>query len=98
MRAELRALGVPEEQLTEIGPTPDEPITVWPANWPVVRLFLALSTQWRIATGLGPVVWLGLRYTEADVLMRREPAFATVDFADLRLMETAALAILNTRS
>lgn len=65
------------------------------AIWPAVCLFRALETQWRIAVGFGVSAWLGLDYPAADVLMRRTPAFAAVDFADLQVMEAEALIILN---
>lgn len=64
-------------------------LVIWPENWPVLRLFLALQTQWRYK----PCGQLqGLRYDAAEVLMRRG-GFKKKRrlFAHLQQMETAAL-------
>ena len=67
---------------------------VWADNWPAVTVFLALATQWRVLLGMGGLVWLGLDYAAVDVVMRRL-AVPEGAFADIRIMEAAALPILN---
>lgn len=62
-------------------------------------VFLALQTQWRreIPAMSGQMVWHGLRYGEAEVVIRmmgfRKQQQAI--FEELRIMEAAALPLLN---
>ena len=75
-------------------PGPDA-FEVWPENEDAVRLFLALSTQWRFAGG-GVVT--GLIYASAEAVMRMrgvKRAKMPVLFDALRVMEGAALDVLN---
>lgn len=67
----------------------DGPFQVWPENWPVVRLFLQLQTQWH-KTDTGHLD--GLRYPAAETLMRtlRLPRRAEL-MEQLIEMEHAAL-------
>lgn len=69
-------------------------VDVWAENWPAMIAFLALATQWRVALGVGGMIWLGLDYPGVDVVMRR---LGTPDsaFADIQSMEAAALPVLN---
>jgi hypothetical protein len=70
-------------------PATDTPLAVWPENWPVLQLFLALQTQWRF-TPMGALQ--GLRYDAAEQVMRlrkvRKPRRL---FGQLQEMEQAAL-------
>lgn len=66
-----------------------------PDNWLSVCAFLACETQWRAIAGMmGGLVWLGLDYSAVDVVLRRL-GFDDPDsvFADLQVMEDAALAV-----
>lgn len=70
----------------------EEPFEVWTENWQAFTLFQSLSTQWRVGFN-GPT---GLDYTAAYPLIDRfsnnDPdAWASL-FADLRVLESAALA------
>ena len=68
MVAELRSLGVPQEQFAaaaaaEQAARGKEPgVEVWPSNWLSLRVFLAVETQWRIVMGFGVSAYLGLDY------------------------------------
>jgi hypothetical protein len=64
-----------------------------PVNWTSVKAFLDCQTQWRAALGLGGLVWLGLDYAGLDVVLRRTGADAA--FADIRVMEAAALEVFD---
>lgn len=69
-------------------------------NWESVMFFLECGTQWRVAAGLGGLVWLGLDYAGVAALMhmrRVPPARRGALLADLQIMELAALAALNAR-
>lgn len=48
--------------------TADEPIVVYPENWPAVMLFQALRTQW-VYAGMGALV--GLNYAAIPVAESR---------------------------
>ena len=82
--------------LDEVAEGQDEVFGIWPSHLPVVSLFLALRTQWRV-TGFGRV--LGLDYPSVVAAMdlrgvkrkRRGELFH-----QLRTMETAALGVLNS--
>ena len=93
-RRELELMGV------RLAPVPeheeaDEPVAA--CNWDSLLAFLDCATQWRVGVGFGAMVWVGLDYTACDVVLRRR-SYPDPDrvFADLRVMEDAALAILNS--
>jgi hypothetical protein len=68
---------------------------VLPENWPVVELFLAVQTQWRMAP-MGGV--LGLDYSAVDVAIRRGGhADDAETFAGLQVMERAAVAEIQAQ-
>lgn len=76
-------------------------IEVWPENWQALDIFLQLETQWRCTSISGlagaRLVWLGLDYAAADVVMRRN-GIANDDrdtFSKLRLLEAFALKALD---
>ncbi|WP_457587286.1 DUF1799 domain-containing protein [Ensifer canadensis] len=74
---------------------PDETLKIMPANWPSFIAFLNCSTQWRVvAAGLGGLAWLGLDYTACRQVLEDIAAPSGV-FSDIRVMERAALPILN---
>ncbi|TPL49086.1 hypothetical protein FJ937_16505 [Mesorhizobium sp. B2-4-4] len=101
---DAEALGVPAESLPE--GTDDEEIEVfkvWDINMPAVRLFLGCETQWRIvARGMDGILHhVGIDYAAASALLEARPPGeqrkhqAWQIFQDLRLMEHAAIPILN---
>lgn len=67
---------------------------VWPENWPTLELFDRLGTQWRWDGMSGRC--LGLNYGGVETLLRLEGvADQARVFADLQVMERAALAVMN---
>lgn len=74
-----------------------EKFQVFPENWPALKAFLAVSTQWRAITRMdGSVYWQGLDYAGAE----RGFALAGIDidpalWGDVRVMEAAARNRLN---
>lgn len=73
---------------------------MWPENWDAALLFAAVASQWRVAAGLGGVVYLGLDYAavEAVMRMRRYPGARRAElFEQVRLMEAAALGVRNRK-
>lgn len=73
-----------------------EGFEVHPANWPSMIAFLACDTQWRVAATMAGLIWLGLDYQGVDIVLRRS-ALDDPDavFADLQVMEAAALDVLQ---
>jgi hypothetical protein len=72
--------------------TEDDAFEIWKENWPSLRVWLAVETQWRIVIAGSSMIWLGLDYSAVDVVLRRHKAEDTV-FEDLQDMEQAALAV-----
>lgn len=70
------------------------------ANWQSLLFFLACDTQWRVVLGMAGLLWIGLDYTACDVVARRmqvsDDDLADL-WADLKVMEGAALPELNDR-
>lgn len=61
-------------------------------NTATFRVWMACETQWRVASGLGGMVWLGLDYNAVDVVLRRRHIENGDEvFADLMEMEAEAL-------
>ncbi|MEH3093364.1 MAG: DUF1799 domain-containing protein [Agrobacterium cavarae] len=66
---------------------------MWNA-WDSVMAFLSCHTQWHAECGMGGVIWFGLKYADCKNVL--EDIGAPIGtFADLRVMEAAALRILN---
>ena len=69
--------------------------------WQSVMLFLSLETQWRTVATMVGLIWLGVDYIAADVIMRHRPLEerrsipAAELLVDLAAMERAALPLLN---
>lgn len=93
--SDAAVFGAPPELVDALAEeTPAEVFDVWPENERAVRLFLDLSTQWRMA--MGGVS--GLVYASAEAVMRmqgvkRAEQAALLD--SLRVMEAAALRVMN---
>lgn len=90
--ADFAEMGVTVE--TENVPHDGGEFSVYPTAWDSICAFLACETQWRVAAGLAGLVWIGLDYAGADVVLRRRRS-SDDTFEDLQLMEAEALSILN---
>lgn len=92
VRDEFAAFGVMIAELTE--ETEDfDPVAA--CNWESLLAFMACDTQWRVGVGFGGMIWIGLDYTACDVVFRRR-GLADHIWDDVRVMEEAALPILNS--
>jgi Phage related hypothetical protein (DUF1799) len=91
---QFRAMGVdvPDDAVTEAAE-----YKVWAPNWPAVTAFLGSSTQWRMLVGPERLIWTGLDYAAVDVVLRRG-GYEDDVLADLMVMESAALEVLNERT
>lgn len=70
-------------------------------NLTAVRVFVAMQTNWRIVAGMGGLVYQGLDYPSLEsvanllcIKRKKRPEL----FADIQIMEAAALPILNEKS
>lgn len=74
---------------------------VWEENWQAVTIFMAVQTQWRTAAlgGLaGGLIFMGLDYAAALAVIDLYGIIGDDRkrvFDDLRIMEDAAMAVLN---
>lgn len=70
----------------------EEPIEIWPENWPAWVLFCSLGTQWRTAPMGG---YVGLDYGPLFTLLDRQfsadPKAWQACFEDVQHLESAAL-------
>lgn len=77
-------------------PAETEGFEVLPENWTSLCIFLACETQWRVAATMAGLVWLGLDYPAADIVLRRSGADdPDAVFADLQAMEAAAIDVFR---
>lgn len=94
MAADFSLLGVrvAPDLIVETG----EAFEVWRVNWKAVTSFLTVETQWRVAAGAAGLTWLGLDYTAAAAALRGRSDRAWKRLlSELRIMEVAALEVLN---
>ena len=80
------------EAMQETSPTHD--FEVLEENWPAVRMFMQLQTQWNV--GMGGAT--GLNYQSVEFLFKIEGIENQREMlADLQTMEVAALQAMNTK-
>ena len=107
-KAELREMGVPEAEIAAAfaaresasGTRATRDFLVHPANEAALVAFFALTTQWHVAPQSGRIT--GLRYREARhqveaTCKRLGRADPDAVFADLQVMELAAIAAVRNR-
>ncbi|MGW8391121.1 DUF1799 domain-containing protein [Pseudoduganella sp. HUAS MS19] len=81
--------------------TVDDDCQVFEDNWLAVTTFCTLATQWKLLLGAADVLYVGLDYGAVETVFRLEQVPAAdwrAVFQDLRVMERAALPLLNERS
>ncbi|MCV0424670.1 MAG: DUF1799 domain-containing protein [Roseibium sp.] len=94
MAADFANLGV--KVAPEIIEQEPDTFEVWRVNWKAVRSFLKISTQWQVVAGASGFVWIGLDYAAAAAALRgRSDRAWRILLAELRIMEHAALDVLN---
>lgn len=72
-----------------------EPFEVWEENLETIELFLMMSSQWNF-TAMGSIS--GLNYTALESVIRLSGKNCDPErFAELQMMERAALPVLNSR-
>ena len=90
---------MPEEALAALKAREggEDAFEVWRENWPVLKAFLVVQTQWRaIPMADGKVYFQGLDYAGVTAgLVGAEIETSPALWADLRLMESAARNRLN---
>jgi len=73
---------------------------VWPDNWRTLEIFLRCGRSWDIVLGTGVAYYQGIKLESVESAMRmsgvpRRDREAML--ADLQVMESAALSILNAK-
>jgi Phage related hypothetical protein (DUF1799) len=71
---------------------------VYPCNLDALRVFITMNTQWRVCAGMAGLYYIGLDYNVLPEVWKRT-GIAQRDrddvFEKLRIMEAAALTVLN---
>lgn len=107
MVEQLKALDAPAdviamaEETARASVAVDDDFLVFEENWQAVGIFSAMATQWKLIAGAADVLYMGLEYQAIEPVLRLEGVPATdwrQVFQDLRVMERAALPLLNERS
>ena len=73
---------------------------LWPENESAFRFFIALEFQWRVVAGFGFISHLGLDYGAVHSAMKMmgiDRAQWPDLFADVRVMDKAALSVFNAK-
>lgn len=71
---------------------------IWPENWDILEVFLAVTTQWRkiIPPMGGRILYDGLRYEGVEAHMRMADVYRRKHvWSHLQQMERAAMEVLN---
>lgn len=76
-------------------PAEQDLIEVLEPNLLSVAAFLECKTQWRMVSGFAGITWTGLDYPAVKLVLDELDCPRGV-FADIRLMEAAALEVLNS--
>lgn len=79
-------------------PEPTGPFRVLPENWEAVRVFVALSTQWRLAPMGGPVGLDNAAIPPTLMLMGIGRKRWAEIFERLMVMEGAAIGVMRGRA
>jgi hypothetical protein len=104
-------LGATEEQLSEMAAQAaraaeedEADFEIWPENWDIVQLFMAVSTQWRKTAMVGAakaiVIYDALDYSAVEAVMRMHNVAKRHKpelFWGLQVMESEAAKVLNDR-
>jgi len=91
----LAAMGASPESIKKAAIVADE-LGIWPENWPVLRVFLAMQTQWRMGMA-GPT---GLDYSALPVVEGRLGLGKKTQrrvFPALQIMEGEALKVFSEK-
>ena len=89
--------GPSAEQLGVLGLTAadldEEDIEVWPCNWPAIRLFSSMRTQWRASASGAIGLDYGCIHDVAAFLGIKKKKLASI-FPDLQVLEGEALRVM----
>lgn len=88
---QFAALGVH----VEIEVMEDDVMPIGRDIWDSVKAFLACETQWRVVSTMSQLIWIGLDYAGAKVMLDFQELATPKIFRDLQVMEAAALPLLN---
>ena len=95
----MKAWGASAEQIAQwqsaSSSQEEKQFAVWPENWPAVKLFISLSTQWRLAANGLPY---GLDYPGVWAFLRLSgQRMAPETFAAIQTMEQAAIGVFQAQ-
>lgn len=93
-RAQFARLGVELEPVDPDDNDEEEATNVFADNWTSLSAFVSVATQWRVVATMAGLIWIGLDYPAVKIVLDHLDMPAHV-FDDLRIMENAALSVLN---
>lgn len=95
---------MPQEHLAELAKAfgdeeeGDDEFDLWPGTEPAVNAFLLVTGQWRIASSMAGITYVGLDYGAARGVWRDHGIKLTPAFwSDLRVLEDETRNLLNDR-
>lgn len=99
----LHKLGVSQESLGQASKAAPKRLELWAWHLQALNILQVLRTQWRVAAGVGGLLYIGLDYTIVDRILRgcswlridTSQESAEEIFEQLRAMEVAAKNHLN---
>lgn len=99
----LRGLGVSQESLGQPSKAAPKRFELWAWHLQALNILQVLRTQWRVAAGVGGLLYIGLDYTVVDRILsgcswlRIDTSHESAEeiFEQLRAMEVAAKDHLN---
>jgi hypothetical protein len=105
VRAQCAALGITVEQLyagqhLEDDDEEQPPHEVWPEHWGAWRVYLGLSSRWRLNLGLGSAIWEPPAYADVETVMRRYGVDQEVGddvFCQYQVLEAEAHKLMNEK-
>lgn len=99
---QLEALGAPPEIIEQASKRKAKTeCLIHDDCWQSVEVFLALGSQWRVASTMGGLLWQGIDYLAIEPYLRlsgiRKKHWQRL-FADLQIMQAEAASAINTRN
>jgi hypothetical protein len=77
----------------------EENFAVYEDNWESLMFFLAVANQWNVTANVSNLIYLGLNWSGIESVIRTfrpvQKAKRAQLFDDLRIIERAALSVLN---
>lgn len=99
MVKDLKEFGLHEEAAAYAA-RPKPGYEIWPENADMLKIFIALATQWRCIGSMASISYQGLEYSAIkstlELMAIKRKKWPEI-FSNLQMMEAAALKVLNEK-